>query len=388
MLTSPLKPWRMVVSSVAVFVYVIVPFISIGGQSALRFDIPQLRLYFFGGSLWIDEFIIVLTAVLSITFLSLWVTLVFGRIWCGWLCPQSILVDLSRWLSRGSPAGFYLVSFALSVLIGAATVWYFVPPGEFLSRLSAMSLGPVEGWSFAVISVLLWLDTVLLGRVFCTTACPYAMLQSVMFDRNTMALAYDSRRAQECMGCDACVRACPAGIDLRDGLQSACFSCALCRDACAQRLAPKEKPGLILHLFGEKGERLSLLRPASIAMLAATLLSLALFMALIAARQDVDVLVLADRDFTPRITRDGGAVASFVLSLSNRTEQEMALEISSPDDRLYPESVVLDPGGHRRMQVVVIMDSPKERIWLVIRNSEGDSVYSAHVRVPFRGEIK
>ena len=367
----------------AVLLYVSVPFLKIGGKSALRFDIPQLRLYFFGGSLWIDEFIIVLAAVLSMTFLFIWVTLVFGRIWCGWLCPQSIFVDLSRWLSGGNTLGFHLAAAVLSVSVGAASVWYFAEPVEFLARLSAMSLGPVEGWSFGVISALLWLDTVFLGRVFCTTACPYAMLQSVMFDHDTMALAFDSERADECMGCDACVRACPVGIDLREGLQSACFSCAICRDACAGKLALKEKPGLILHLFGGIGERLRLLRPASIAMLAATVLSMALFVTLVVGREDVDVLVLPNREFSRRVTRDGGAVASFVLSLSNRTNDQMALEISSPDDKLYPESVVLGPGEHKRMQVVAIMDSPKERIWLEIKNSDGKSVFSAQVRLPF-----
>ena len=388
MRTSPLKPYRMAVALTAVLLYVSVPFLKINGESALRFDIPQLRLYFFGGSLWIDEFIIVLAAVLCMTFLFIWVTLVFGRIWCGWLCPQSIFVDLSRWLSGGSTIGFHLAAAVLSVSIGAASVWYFVPPGDFLARLSSMSLGPVEGWSFAVISALLWLDTVFLGRVFCTTACPYAMLQSVMFDHDTMALAFDPARAEECMGCDACVRACPVGIDLREGLQSACFSCALCRDACADKLALKKKPGLILHLFGGIGGRLRLLRPASIAMLAATILSMALFVTLITVREDVDVLVLPNMEFSQRVTRDGGAVASFVLSLSNRTNNQMALEISSPDDKLYPESVVLGPGEHKRMQVVVIMTRPKENISLDIESADGTSVFKGQVRLPLSGDLR
>ncbi len=375
----------MALASTAVFLYVAIPFLKIGGNSALRFDIPQLRLYFFGASLWIDEFIIVLAAVLSITFLFIWVTLVFGRIWCGWLCPQSILVDLSLWLARKSRAGFYLAAAVLSVSLGAASVWYFVPPAEFLARLFAMSLGPVEGWSFVVISALLWLDTVFLGRVFCTTACPYAMIQSVMFDRDTMTLAFDSVRKDECMGCDACVRACPVGIDLREGPRSACFCCALCRDACAGRLAPKEKPGLILHLFGagkDKGGRLRLLRPASIAMLSATVLFMALFVTLVLGRGDLDVMVLPNMEFSQRVTRDGGAVASFMLSLSNRTDKQMALEISSPDGKLYPESAVLGPGEHQRIQVVAIMGSPKESIRVEIENFEGMSVFSSQVRLP------
>ncbi len=400
-----LKPYRMAVASAAVLLYTALPLLTIGGQSALRFDIPQLRLYFFGSSLWIDEFIIVLAAVLSITFLSIWVTLAFGRIWCGWLCPQSILVDLSKflakflakWLARGSPAGFFLVSFALSVLLGAATVWYFVPPGEFISRMLSLNSGPVEGWSFVVLSMLLWLDTVYLGRVFCTTVCPYAMLQGAMFDKHTMALSYDTRRDELCMGCDACVRACPAGIDLRDGLQAACFSCALCRDACAGKLAQRQEPGLLLHFFGEPGGRARLLRPASISLLVAAMLSALLFVTLVVKRGDVDVLVLPNREFAPRATRDGGALASYILSLTNRTEQEVTLYMSAPavsnmsnmsSTTLYPEVVVLGPAEHRRVQVVVIMKKPKARVLIEIRSAEGESVFSRAVRVPFIGEVK
>ena len=388
MRTSFLNPYRMALASAAVFLYVAIPFFKIGGHSALRFDIPQLRLYFFGGSLWIDEFFIVLAAVLSLTFLFIWITLVFGRIWCGWLCPQSILVDLSRWFSRGHAIGFHLAAAVLSVSVGAASVWYFVPPVDFMARLSSMSLGAVEGWSFLVLSLLLWLDTVMLGRVFCTTACPYAMLQSVMFDHDTMALAYDSARSDECMGCDACVRACPVGIDLREGLQHACFSCALCRDACAGKLAQKEKPGLILHLFGGLGGRLRLLRPASIALFAATVASAALFVTLVADRKDVDVLVLPNRDFSQRITRDGAAVASLILSFSNRRDVEAELYLSVAGGVLYPESVVLGPGEHKRTQVVVIMDRPKDTVLLDIENAEGKSIFSAQVRVPKFKEMK
>jgi polyferredoxin len=157
-------------------------------------------------ALFIDEFFLVLAAVLFLAFLLLWVTVVYGRIWCGWLCPQMLLTDLTTRRSRtglpGRPGlGGHLLAAALSVLVGAASVWYFVPPQDFFWDLSAGTLPPVAAGAWAALSLLTWLDLWLVRERFCASVCPYAKIQVVLFDRHTLAIVHDHGRAEECIAC-------------------------------------------------------------------------------------------------------------------------------------------------------------------------------------------
>ena len=95
-----IQPWRRLVSALEAVTILGIPFLKIRGESALRFDIPSLRLHFFGLSLWMEEFFILLIAVIFLIFLFLLITLLFGRIWCGWLCPQTVLSDLTRFMDK------------------------------------------------------------------------------------------------------------------------------------------------------------------------------------------------------------------------------------------------------------------------------------------------
>ncbi len=124
-----------------------------------------------------------------------------------------------------------------------------------------------------MLGVTLFLDLGFVRARFCATACPYAKLQGVLFDRATLVVAYDERRDAECIDCLACVRVCPTGIDIRDGLQAECIACAQCVDACAPILARFGKPTLVDYFFGAPGERPRLLRPVVLALAAASILA-------------------------------------------------------------------------------------------------------------------
>jgi polyferredoxin len=358
-----IQPYRRAVHALLFLVFVGLPFVRVGGESALRFDVPTLRLHVFGASLFINEFFLVLAAVLGLAFLLLWVTVVYGRIWCGWLCPQTTLTDLT---ARRGPAGLparpnvatHLQMLGVSLLWGAAAVWYFVPPGEFLRGHAAGTLHPVAAGSWAVIALLTWLNLLLVRERFCATVCPYAKLQGVLYDRSTLVIAHDRRRAGECIDCGACVKACPVGIDIRAGLQVACVSCAGCIDACERVLGRRGGSSLHGYFFGEPGGRSRLLRPVSLALGAAAVLFLALTLALAIRREPLDVTLLPNPSLPGRLDREGRVVSSYFLALENRGPRALQLAIAASHPggpaRVSPDTVAVAAGEHRRVAVYTV----------------------------------
>jgi cytochrome c oxidase accessory protein FixG len=359
------------------------PFVRVGGESALRLDVPAGRLHAFGASYAVDEAFVVLAATLLLTAGFLLVTLLWGRVWCGWACPQTVLGDLTAWVvpERRArprrwrrPLGFLAVA-AVSAIAAANLVWYFVEPGEFLARLAAGTLGPVLGGAWAVLFAVLFLDLAFLRATFCATACPYAKLQGVLFDRSTLVVAYDRRRAADCVDCGACVRVCPTGIDIRDGLQVECIACAACVDACAPVMAKLRRPQELVGYFhgdpspaldgtgpgspggDERGGRAGPFRPAALALGGATLASAALLVAVVATRSLLDLSAVPEQGFAPRRAADGRAVNAFSVALENHARAPvtvaLALAAGGAEVEVRPGHVALAAGERRQVRVVV-----------------------------------
>jgi polyferredoxin len=213
----------------------LLPFLEIRGRSAARFDLPTLSLHFLGAVVPIDEFHLVLLGTLFLLSLTVGVTVVFGRLWCGWLCPQTVIGEIGEWLASALPEryrskGKTAVLLPVSALVSLSLLWYFVPPAEATRNLfrSPVLLGfflAQWGVTYAMVAIV--------GTRFCRTVCPYAMLQNVLADRETLAVAYDPARP-ECLRCDRCTLVCPVGIDIRKGAQRECIACAGCIDACRE----------------------------------------------------------------------------------------------------------------------------------------------------------
>jgi cytochrome c oxidase accessory protein FixG len=360
--------WRRLAFAAQALVALGLPFLRVGGESALRFDVPSLRLHFFGSSLAMDEMFLVLAATLLLTGAFLLATLVLGRAWCGWSCPQTVLGELTagldRWRRRGGPRGALALALLLlgAALLGADLVWYFVEPRAFLAGLWRGDLHPVAVGSWAGLSLVLFLDLAFLRARFCATVCPYAKVQGVLFDRSTLVVGYDASRASDCVECGACVRVCPTGIDIRHGLQVQCIACAACIDACEpimEKLA--RPPHLIGYFFGEPGGRARLLRPAALALSGLTLAALALLWGSVRARAPLELEVQAAADFAPRRSPEGQVVNTFQVGLVNRGRQavlvHLAVEAGGAAVRLRPDQVRLEGGESRRLRAVAILEA-------------------------------
>lgn len=353
---------------------------------------PTLRLHFFGAVVRVDEFFVVLLGVLFLAFFFIWITIAFGRIWCGWLCPQTLLVDLTGPEGRGGrqkrgPAVQVRI-LVVSVLAGAVSVWYFVSPYDFMPALFARSLGPVAFWSWIVLSALTWLNLQFVRYTFCATVCPYSRFQGVMFDRHTMAIAFDARRRGECIDCAACVKACPVNIDIRDGLQAACVSCTECIDTCARIMEKKRKKSLVGFFFGEPGGDARLLRPGAIIPLAAAAVFLVLFLVSLTGREGIEANLLPRHDVPPRLSASGRIVNSFELSIENRGGEKATFTIAFPESsaglRLTPQRLTLRADEHRRVPVVISAAAPGP-VAIIIRGGDGPPVrLSATILSPER----
>ncbi len=343
--TREIQPWRQLAGIVQALVIIGLPFIRTGGESLLRFDVPTLQFHFFGLSLWMDEFFIVLIALIFVAFLILFITLVLGRVWCGWVCPQTVIADFTSFVEKVKNREFYhkliacSATFMISLVVAANLIWYFVSPYEFIPRLIEGSLGKVV-WSFwGIMTGILFLNFILLRQKFCATVCPYARLQSTLFDDRTLTVAFDPRRKDECIDCMACVKTCPVGIDIRDGMNGACIHCAQCVDKCAKVMEGRERKSLVGYFFGLPGQGGRLVRQNAVLLGSVTAAFLVFFMYLLITRPPVEIMIFSDYREIPRLNAKGELSNSFVLTVKNRGREDMDFVVKAGGENMTAEII-------------------------------------------------
>ena len=275
----------------AVFVllglYYFLPWVNLGGNQAVLFDLPARKFYIMGLTFWPQDFIF-LTLMLIIAGLSLFfVTAVAGRLWCGYACPQTVWTEVFLWMERwvegdrgkrikldASPwnANKILRKTSKQVLwigfafwTGFTFVGFFAPIRGLAQSIMMFQLGGWETFWLLFYSFATYGNAGILREQVCKYMCPYARFQSAMFDRDTLVIAYDEERGEprggrrksdipaekglgDCIGCTLCVQVCPTGIDIREGLQIECIACAACIDVCDQVMDKMDyKKGLISY---------------------------------------------------------------------------------------------------------------------------------------------
>ena len=325
---SRIAPVRRLVQWLSTLLLLGIPFLRLGGESLLRLDATSRTILFFGASIRIEEFYLFLIAVLIFVFGFLFVTMLFGRVWCGWLCPQTALGDLADWIDRScsriGPAPLVFLArqlsyLALASLLAANLVWYFIPPGVFFARLFSGEIGEVAGISLVAVAALVYLDLALVRRTFCKTVCPYGRIQLLTMDRSTLTLEFDPQLKGACLRCGACVRACPMGIDIRDGLQVECINCGRCVDACRGVMEPQERDGLIRYSFGSPAQGGGKPLNKRTLLLAALVAILGAFLAAgIATRKEATLKVQRAANGEVRRLADGSLVNFYTVYLENR----------------------------------------------------------------------
>ena len=238
------------------------PWILVKGYPLLLIDIPARRVFLFGGSFTASDTFFLLLLMLFLAFALFFFTALWGRLWCGYACPQTVFLEtwirpLELWIEGDRTqrkrrdkqvlsfdriwrkAAKWMAFLVVSFLLGMAIVSLFVPARE-LWTLQGGSMA----YAFVGIFTFLWYwDFTWFREQFCNYLCPYARFQSALTDDETLLIGYDPKRGEprggkaaaadgRCIACNKCVVVCPQGIDIRDGFQMECIQCARCIDAC------------------------------------------------------------------------------------------------------------------------------------------------------------
>src|ERR1039457_1133832 len=326
---SRVAPKRKLVQWLSTLLMIALPFIKVGGESLIRLDAASRTILFFGASIRIEEFYLFLLAILILLFGFLFVTMVFGRVWCGWFCPQTTITHLAECIDHlveKIPAGkFFVISLKqlnyliISFLVAANLIWYFIPPGEFVSRFLRNQLGPVAGISLAAMIVLMYADIVFVRRYFCKSICPYGRIQLMTMDRNTLTLEFDSQLITVCNGCGSCERSCPVGIDIKKGLQIECINCGRCLDACRDVMANQGRGGLIHYTFGREEEGGGHPLNSKTLLLSVVLILLSIIlMAGIVFRKEATIKIQRGGEGRVSQMQDGSVINFYTAYLENR----------------------------------------------------------------------
>jgi cytochrome c oxidase accessory protein FixG len=363
--------------------FFLLPFFNI-----IRLDVPTLRFYFFHSVLWVEEFYFLFLFLLIFSWLILTFSMMYGRVWCGWLCPQTTLNELAAWLKKKMEALFQvkkvqgftankaaagamlvLLETAISLLVGFNLVSYFVDPYRMLVQVRTFSLNPIVAGFIIGIAAFVLADMIFIREKFCTKACPYGMLQMVITDDKTQVVRYLAERQHECIECRACVKACMMGIDIRTSpYQTECTQCGDCVDACTKvmgRLKPP-RPTLIRFSWGESAVSAgqSWFKKIGLLDVKRWVLSSLVFVFVLAlaymsqARSVLNISIMGDRSTLYRQGEQGEIINDFILKITNRDIRDDLISVGQ-DERLqvrlkdadYP--IAIKAGETRKIKMAI-----------------------------------
>ncbi len=353
------------------------PWVRIGGEPMLLMNILERRFVILGQVFWPQDTFIFALAMLTFIVAVMVFTVVFGRLFCGWICPQTIFMEMvfrpiERLIEGDAPARrrldaapwsrkkafkkglkwslFFVLSFSiantfLAYIIGSEALVEIMtdPPSQHLGGLVAITI-------FSV--VFFWVFARLREQV-CTTICPYGRLQGVLIDRDTVGVAYDTYRGEprgpvkqlaagDCVDCSLCVQVCPTGIDIRDGLQLECVHCTACIDACDDIMVKLgRKKGLIRYASERSLEEKTPfhLTTRARAYMAVLLALIGVLTTLVIVRSDVELHVLRAQGMVYQLHDDRTVSNLYHFTLVNKTADSLLIEMRSRDPRFHLDIV-------------------------------------------------
>jgi cytochrome c oxidase accessory protein FixG len=342
------------------------PHIKVGGHQLLLFNILERKFILFGKVFWPqDLYLFALTIIVGVIFVILF-TIIYGRFFCGWVCPQTIFMEMvfrriEYWIEgdwthqkklRSAPwtkekilkkFSKHLIFWMISFLIANTFLAYIIGSDE-LFKIQTDPIGKHLGGLIAIVifTTIFYLVFAKLREQVCTTICPYGRLQGVLLDPNSMVVAYDHKRGEnrakfkkdedrkaagkgDCIDCMQCVYVCPTGIDIRNDTQLECVNCTACIDSCDHIMESIGKEKGLIRFVSENGirNRTSFQwtrRVISYTILLVTML--VILITLLATRKDFDTMIMRQRGSTYQMTADGRVCNIFEIDLTNKTNKD------------------------------------------------------------------
>lgn len=347
------------------------PFLRINGEPFFMFNIPARKFIIFGNVFWPQDFyLFVFATVIGVIFITVF-TVAFGRLFCGWVCPQTIFMEhvfrrIEYWIDgdRGKQIRlkkmgwtwekiwkrvlknsiFYLISFIISNIFLA----YIIGSEEWIATITDKPNEHIAGLiSILVFSGVFFFVFAWFREQVCIVVCPYGRLQGVLLDKKSVVVAYDYIRGEkrgrykktedrkdlgkgDCIDCHQCVDVCPTGIDIRNGTQLECTNCTACMDACDAIMAKVNlKQGLIRYDSEEniKEGKTFRFNPRIIAYTTVLTVLMVVFSALLLSRTDVEATILRTPGLLFQEQEAEGTLSNlYDYKLINKTNESMPVE--------------------------------------------------------------
>jgi len=402
-----LRPWvapgrfltaRRWVAYALIAIFTVLPYVKLNGRPALLLDIPAREFAILGALFYPTDTLALALFMMSVFVTVFLITALFGRVWCGWGCPQTVYMEfvyrpIER-LLEGKPgrrarqgAWRKPVKYALYLLVSLFLAHTFLAYFVGVERLwQWIQRSPAEHpTSFLVMAAttgLMMFDFCFFREQTCLVACPYGRFQSVMLDRDSLIVTYDEERGEprgklqrkrtglpvargDCVDCAMCVRTCPTGIDIRDGLQMECIGCAQCVDACDSVMERIGKPRGLIRYSSQAAlaeGRGRIVRPR-VMIYSVLLVGLVSGLSLVlASRRDADVTVLRGLG-SPFVLQGDEVVSQIRIKIRNRLREgaEDSVELlDAPGGRLVTDALPMRVGAGEMETETMTIVTPRE----------------------------
>lgn len=348
------------------------PFIKVDGEQFLLFNFLERKFVIFGQPFWPQDFHLFVFMTLAVIVFIILFTVVFGRLFCGWICPQTIFMEFvfrqiefwiegdytkqkrlskQKWNTEkiikktSKHIIFYLISFVtfntfLSYIISMDVLLEYIVEGPTKHKLIFLSLVVLSSIHYFVFS---WFR-----EQVCTIVCPYGRLQGVMLDSNSVVVAYDYKRGEprgklskkindlgnnqgDCIDCKVCVQVCPTGIDIRNGTQLECVNCTACIDACDEIMDKVKKPRGLIRYDSENGikkgvKKIFNNRSIAYSLVLSSLIVFVIFLFSLRTSVEVTILRAQLRNSLFQINEKGEISNLYKVSFVNKTKQDLNIE--------------------------------------------------------------
>jgi cytochrome c oxidase accessory protein FixG len=394
---------RQWVSYLLLLFLLVAPHIRFKGEPLILLNVIERKFVLFGSVFWPqDLYIFAIMMVAGVVGVVLF-TVIYGRLFCGWVCPQTIFLEFvfrridywidgdwneQKWLAKQPMRGVKLrkrilknvIYWAISFIIANTFLAYIIGADALFGIQTDPMYMHIGGLTAIVIfTSLFYFVFAYLREQVCTTICPYGRLQGVLLDPNSMVVAYDHVRGEgrakfkkgedrktvgkgDCIDCHQCVNVCPTGIDIRNGTQLECINCTVCIDACDQMMDGVHMEKGLIRFVSENGIKNRTGFQWTRKVISYTIVLsvlIGLLVVLLVTRSDFSTTILRQRGSMYQITQDEKISNTFEIDLSNKTKNDFKIQLESEypnaEIRLAVPHFVLKKEQHLKERFLIVM---------------------------------